>query len=227
MTARRDILAGLACLGALGLAEVLRPRNSVVLLPDGRKLTDLMPSAFGDWRNGGLGDIVVPRTEGTLATQLYSDQLARIYHLAASSQQTVMLSLAYGSEQSDSLQLHRPEACYPAIGMTVSSSRPVDIADAAGAAVPSVALTARNSSRIEDIIYWSRLGDAFVRTSGEQRTARLRQAMAGDIPDGILVRASVIRSDPSQPEFALVERFLADLIVALEPTARAVLLARN
>src|SRR3546814_9693687 len=52
---------------------------------------------------------------------LYSDTLTRLYSHAGTGER-VMLLMAYGSTQSDLLQLHRPETCYPAFGYRISRS---------------------------------------------------------------------------------------------------------
>lgn len=221
---RRDLLGGLACLGALGLAEWLRPRTPVVLMPEGGKLTQLVPVQLGQWVQGQEGDIVVPRTEGSLASRLYGDQLARIYYRAEQSNLPMMLSIAYGFTQSDALQLHRPEVCYPAIGFTVGPPRPMTL-ELGGARVPAVALTATMQDRIEDLIYWTRMGRRFPRSEGEQREMRFANAVEGLVPDGALVRASAIRTNPDVAVFSQVEGFMQALARALNPVGRRVLLA--
>jgi EpsI family protein len=221
---RRDLLAGLACAGALGLAEWLRPRTPEVLMPEGGKLTQLVPERLGPWVAGREGDIVVPRTEGSLASRLYGDQLARIYYRADELTVPIMLSIAYGFRQSDALQLHRPEACYPAIGFTVGPPRPMML-PLAGSQVPTVALTATMGDRVEDLIYWTRMGRRFPRSEAEQREMRFANAVDGLVPDGALVRASAIRTKPNVPVFAQVESFMQAMAGALGPAGRRVLLA--
>jgi len=223
---RRDLLAGLACAGALGLAEWLRPRTPVVLMPKGGKLTELVPERLGPWVQGPEGDIVVPRTEGSLASKLYGDQLARIYYQPDRPNLQVMLSIAYGFTQNDSLQLHRPEVCYPAIGFTVGPTRPLML-KVGGASVPAVALTATMQNRIEDVIYWTRMGRRFPRNEAEQREMRFANAVEGLVPDGALVRASAIRTNPDVPVFGQVESFMQAMTGALGPAGRRVLLAAN
>lgn len=221
---RRDLLAGLACFGALGAAEWLRPRTALVLMQQGGRLTDLVPSQIGSWQLGGDGDIVVPRTEGSLASKLYGDQLARTYFRADQLRLPIMLSIAYGTQQSDALQLHRPEACYPAIGFTVGPSR-AGVIRAGAIAIPVVSLTARAQGRIEDIVYWTRIGRDFPRSDAEQRKMRFANAIAGIVPDGALVRASAVRIDPAVPAFTAVEQFLQALVSDLDDAGRRVLLA--
>ena len=221
---RRDLLAGLACAGALGLAEWLRPRTPIVLMPKGGKLTQLVPAQLGPWVQGPEGDIVVPRTEGSLASRLYGDQLARIYYQPDLPNLAMMLSIAYGYTQSDALQLHRPEACYPAIGFTVGPARPM-VLKVGGATVPAVALTATMGGRVEDVIYWTRMGQRFPRSESEQRKMRFANAIDGLVPDGALVRASAIRTDPETPVFGQVEGFMQAMGNALGADGRRVLLA--
>ena len=74
MIERRDMLIALACAGALATAEGLRPRHKLVRLREGAKLTDIVPARIAGWAVGRGGDIVLPRTEGSLAARLYSEQ---------------------------------------------------------------------------------------------------------------------------------------------------------
>lgn len=224
-TDRRDVLAGMACLAALGGAEWLRPRQPLILMPQGGRLATIVPETIASWQRGGNGDVVVPRTDGSLASQLYGDQLARIYVRADQPGLPVMLSIAYGARQSDALQLHRPEACYPAIGFRVGASRRMDLS-APGGAVTAVALTASLPERVEDIVYWTRVGRRFPTSAAEQREMRLADAVAGLVPDGTLVRASAVRTDQSLPVFAEVTGFLEAMMDALDGSGRLALLGR-
>jgi EpsI family protein len=222
---RRDILAGLGCVAALGTAEFLRPRRKLVLMPAGAKLTDLIPSTVPGWSAAERGDIVVPRTEGTLATRLYSDEVARAYHDLQGTRPNIMVLGAYGAAQNDLLQLHRPETCYPAIGFEISDRHFIDIPTKFGP-VPAVALTARSGERIEDIVYWTRIGDRLPQSAGQQRTDKLKIAMEGYIGDGVLLRSSAIRQDDA-PLFGELTGFLSGLIASLQPRARVALLGRT
>lgn len=223
---RRDVLAGLGCVAALGTAEVLRPRRKIVLMPAGAKLKDLVPRALPGWTIGGGGDIVIPRTEGSLAAQLYSDQVGMVYHHEANDRPDVMVLVAYGPAQNDALQLHRPEVCYPAIGFEIVERHFTEIPAGGGKNIPAVALTARAGDRIEDIVYWSRLGNTLPRTMGEQRNDRLKAALEGTIGDGVLFRASSTRIGET-PEFDHLVAFLGEMVSALRPAARLALLGRN
>lgn len=224
MIPRRDFLVGAGCAAALGGAEFLRPRRELKLLPDGETMKGVIPSSFAEWRLGEGGDIVQPQTEGSLASRLYSDQVARTYRREVPQVDDVMLLAAYGASQSDSLQLHRPEVCYPAVGFTIASRRLVQMPVAAGVTVPAVMLSARSGSRIEDVVYWTRLGETMPQTAGDQRWARLETAMKGYVGDGVLVRASMIRADSDVESFDTLSRFMGEMIVATKPGDRAALI---
>lgn len=218
MIHRRELLAGAACLTAVGASEWLRPRR-VQRLMTAPSLDAVVPARFAGWAVGRDGELVVPETPGSLATRLYSERLARVYDPAGGGS-PVMLLIAYGSAQTDLLQLHRPESCYPAVGFTIAGRQPM-ILPAGGARLPAVALTAEAPGRVEDIVYWSRLGDALPQSAGDQRSARLSASMDGVIPDGMLVRASAVRLPGAPAQTAHVERFLQDMLTAVRPAARA------
>lgn len=224
MTKRRDIIAGLGCVAALGTAEWLRPRTFLRLLPDGTPLERVIPKNFPGWVQGGKGDIVIPRSEGTLASKLYTEQLARTFRPAGATDDSeeIMLLAAYGKAQSDSLQLHRPEVCYPANGFTIAQRRFTDLS-VAGHTIPAVFLTAVGGNRVEDIIYWTRLGRELPRTASEQQSVRLRAAMRGYIGDGLLMRASTVRTGDT-PAYDLLRRFMIDLVNAVAPVNRPALI---
>lgn len=214
---RRDFLFGAACVGALGGAEALRPRTQLRLM-DAAPLTEIVPGRIGSWSLSEGGDIVQPKVPGSLSDRLYSDTLTRRY-LDGASGNEVMLLIAYGGAQSDLLQLHRPESCYPAVGLEIQRRVNHDIALPGGASIPAVALTAGAGGRIEDILYWTRLGEYLPRSAGDQRRDRLKTAMAGLVSDGVLVRASTLRFGPD-PVDGVLDGFLRDLIEAIPAQRR-------
>ncbi|KHS41754.1 exosortase-associated protein EpsI, V-type [Novosphingobium subterraneum] len=219
MIDRRNLLAGLACAGSLGLAEALRPRRTLAFVPADAELGTLIPSDVAPWIAGEGGEIVIPRVEGSLASRLYSQQVARFYRDPAATLPSVMLLAAYGKAQSDVLQLHRPEVCYPAIGFEIVDRWFVDLDAGRGRKVPAVALTARTGARTEDIVYWTRVGLDLPRTTAEQRSGRLKAAFAGYIGDGLLVRASAVRN-AQVPLHRTVIRFHETLLNNLADASR-------
>ena len=224
---RREMLFGAGCVAVLGLGEFLRPRDTLRLLANGTKLTTILPTRVGGWAAGEGGDIVLPDTPGSLADRLYNDRVARTYQRGGDLGSPIMLLAAYGAAQNDLLQLHRPEACYPAIGMGIVAREVTMLPLAPGVALPIVRLTAHASGRTEDIVYWTRLGDALPQTAGDQREARFAAALKGYTADGILVRASAIReAADGEPQFGELMAFVRAFILDTRPAARAALVGR-
>lgn len=214
---RREMLFGAGCVGALGAAEALRPRTQMRLM-DAVPLAEMIPNRIGSWSVGEGGDIVQPKVPGSLSARLYTDTLTRRYRDEASGNE-VMLLIAYGDAQSDLLQLHRPESCYPAVGLEIQRRVNHDIALPGGATIPAVALTAGAGGRTEDILYWTRLGEYLPRSAGDQRRDRLQTAMAGLVSDGVLVRVSTLRFGP-QPADDLLDGFLRELVKSVPARKR-------
>ena len=130
----------------------------------------------------------------------------RIYTDKANGDELMML-LAYGDTQSDDLQLHRPEVCYPAFGYAITQSASVVVPLVGGGAIPSRKLMAEGPDRREAILYWSRLGDYFPTTRREQHLDRTRTSLKGIIADGVLARFSVANGAPENA-FPILDRFV-------------------
>jgi EpsI family protein len=212
MISRRDLLVGGACLGAAGGAFALTPRERLQLLV-GDRLDRFVPATFGPWTSEDVNDLIAP-DEGTLAATLYSETVGRVY-TNSDSGDFVMMLLAYGDTQSDRLQLHRPEVCYPAFGFTIESNV-VSASSVGGARLPVRKLVASAPGRRENVTYWSRLGEYLPTDGRAQRAAKLRTAMRGYVADGLLARFSMVGSD-SKSQFATTERFIEGLLSHVTP----------
>jgi len=221
MIARRDLLIGGACLAAAGAAYALKPRKRLVLLK-GEKMADVLPINFGGWSAEQADGLVQPKTEGELAATLYSEMVGRIYH-QASTGAAVMMLVAYGDTQSDMLQLHRPESCYPAVGFNLVSSVPGKLSLPGGGDVPIRRVVAAAQGRQENIVYWTRMGEYLPASSGEQRKVRLQTAMEGYVPDGALIRFSIV-GDDSEAAFRTLDAFIPELLTSVAAGKRRALI---
>lgn len=221
MINRRDLIVGGACLAAAAGAETLRPDKRVALLGD-RKLEDYVPKSFGIWRAQESEGVLTPESDNSLAARLYNQTVARVY--SGPDNALVMMLIAYGNTQSDTLQLHRPEVCYPAFGYDVRDSRPTSFPLDGAAAIPGRRLIAFTPGREERISYWTRVGEYLPVDNDEQRRMRFSTALAGIIPDGVLVRMSNVLPEDG-PAFALNARFVRDFIDAVPPVVRPALIA--
>ena len=212
MTSRREFLIGGACALTAGAAYAATPRERMSLLGKA-KLETIIPHSFGNWAEQPSTGVVVPQNDNSLAAQLYAQTVTRMF-INNSDGTGVMALFAYGDTQSDQLQLHRPEVCYPAFGFAVVESIAVDITLARGAVIPARRLTAQSALRTEHIAYWTRIGEFLPQNGKAQRAAKLRTAFQGIIPDGILVRISNLETTPDAG-FALNTRFVDEMITAI------------
>lgn len=220
MTTRRDLILGASLLGIAGAAQALVPRRRTSLLGDA-KLDALVPKAVAGWAEAKDVAVIAPPPRGSLADRLYSQQVQRLYNNREG--QVIMLLIAYGDTQSDELQLHRPETCYPAVGFQVSQTRVEALPVAGGAPVPVRQLNAQLDQRNEQILYWTRLGEYLPTSNSEQRAVRLRNALHGEVSDGVLVRISTLNLD-SIAGLATTRQFATDFVTNISPALRRALL---
>lgn len=221
MMNRRNLMLGGACILAAGAAYQLQPRRSLNLLGD-RKIDEIIPSTFGGWVGQSDAGLVQPDLEGSLAAKLYSQTSMRIYFNDEKGQ-AIMMLVAYGGTQSDLLQLHRPEACYPAVGFKIQMSKPALVPLRSGGSLPVRHVIAERAGRREHIVYWARLGEFLPIDAGDQRRARLLMAMDGYVADGALFRFSTVNEDEGQA-FRELDEFVVQLTDAVAVDARPALL---
>jgi EpsI family protein len=216
----RNLFIGLAMLAAAGLALALTPRLRVADQGPKINLEAMIPKQFGEWK---LDETIVPlMVSPDVKAQLdrvYSQTLMRNY--INSRGERIMLSIAYGSDQSYSTQVHRPEMCYPAQGFQVGSISKGSI-DFSGTKLPVMKLMATQGQRIEPMTYWVMIGDSVARGNWEQHFARLKYGLAGKIPYGIVIRVSTISANESQ-SYRTQEQFVRDMLGEVPTKYRKVL----
>ena len=218
-----------AMLAAIGLGHLMTPTTSMSP-PGAVDLEAMVPKQFGGWTYVPSAvtqvDLSVKRDgdEGS-NTRVYDQVLMRTYRNAQG--QSVMLALAWGRQQRQEVKIHRPELCYVAQGFRIESSRPLE--GLGDGSVRGTTLLTASTRRFEPVIYWVRIGDTLSSNAWQTRLYILREGIAGRIPDGILVRTSQAMRNASQVEASLeVQRqFLADLVAAVPPAQRAVLVPRE
>ena len=214
---RRQTLIGGAFLAAAAAGAALKPRQSQNLLGSAR-LDDLVPTSFAGWQFNTASGLVLPPAD-QLRDAIYSQLLTRTYVRAGSA--PVMLLIAYSGAQDGTIQIHRPEICYPASGYRLTSVRPHAVPLGAGRSIPGREIVAETESRREQLIYWTRLGSRFPTRWIEQRMAVTQENFAGIVPDGVLVRVSSVWNGNA---FPLLDGFADDLVRSVSPRMRQVLL---
>jgi EpsI family protein len=194
------------------------PSRSIDLLGD-RRLEKIIPTRFGDWSFYSNSGLVVP-PEDLLSEQLYSQLLTRVY--TAPDRPSVMLLIAQAAGQTGILQIHRPEVCYPVGGFELSEATPYPVR-AGGRTLSAVSLTASSPQRVEQLLYWTRVGYDLPESWVDQRISVARANFRGDIPDAVLVRLSTISAD-RDASLAALSSFLEQLVGTVDQRARAFLL---
>jgi EpsI family protein len=218
---RRAIALLLMMLTSAALAHFLRPTTFTADLQPKVDLEQLLPRQFGDWRElpQSTAQIVNPQ-QAELLSKIYSQTLSRTY--INSQQHVVMLSIAYGVDQSKATQLHKPETCYPAQGFEVKFVRPATIQTKLGT-LETTQMFAALGQRNEPITYWMRIGDDVIRGGLPQTIQRLKLGLfAGTVADGLLFRVSSISADTAN-SFSRQEKFARDLLDAASPSLRKAL----
>jgi EpsI family protein len=215
---KASIVIGLLMLSSVAATKVLTPTSSLSNQQQKINLQALIPEQFGQWHvdTGGGANVINPEVTASL-TEIYSQTLSRTY--VNKSGQRIMLSLAYGDNQSRQLQVHRPEVCYSAQGFNVSRLEKQSVNTVAGS-IPVMHLIAQQGGRVEPITYWVLIGRTVVRGNIEQGIARLRYGLSGYIADGLLFRVSTITDDHSAA-YAAEHAFVSELMQALPAAERA------
>jgi EpsI family protein len=206
---RRDFLIG-GALGATALfCTAVAPRRNPIALRNVRLLDELVPERIGSWSLSRYDPILIPRGEKGEGT-IYDSVLSRYY--MSNSAAPVMLLIAYGAEQAGNTQLHRPDVCYPSAGFEMHSW-PSVLLRAPGGDITAQSATASTTGRVDQILYWTRIGEEFPANSLDQRWSTLRQTLSGTIPDGVLVRISVVDQDREQA-LKVIETFANALLTS-------------
>jgi len=216
----RHLLIGLIMLAAAGLALALTPRLKVADQGLKINLEAMIPKQFGEWKlDETIAPIMFSPDVQAGLDKIYNQMVNRTYINSQGEQ--IMLSIAYGGEQSYSMQVHRPEMCYPAQGFQVGAMSK-GLIDVGGVKLPVMKLVATQGPRIEPITYWVMMGDSAVRGNMEQHLARLKYGLTGKIPFGILIRVSTISANEAQ-SYRTEEQFVRDMLGAMPVKHRTIL----
>lgn len=195
---------------------------SVLLRPQAQpdralQLEALIPASFGDWIIDPSVVPVAPSPDVQAnLDELYEQILTRTF--VNSNGQRMMLVVAYGGDQSDSLKAHRQEVCYEAQGFTIRKTVRDTLHSSSGA-IPLVRVHAVKGRRSEPISYWFTMGDRVVIGRLERLLAQLGYGLRGRIPDGMLVRVSSLGTD-LPASFAAQDAFISALLEAMSPAQR-------
>lgn len=213
----RAALVLILMVAAAALAHWMKPTihmSDQLGKPD---LEVLFPKEFNGWRLDARAAMVLPSPETqALLNSIYNQTLTRTYINAAGYR--IMLSVAYGGDQSDGTRAHLPERCYPAQGFQISANVS-GLLELEGRKVAVRRLMAKFGQREEPITYWLVVGDRVTISRMDQKLAQFRLGLKGLIPDGMLVRVSSIDSN-GERGYSQQAAFLAELAATVPVTGR-------
>lgn len=218
LASRRHFIIGAVFAGAVAVAGTRMPQVTEVKVAK-ETFEKWVPNTVGPWRFLTASGVVLPPPD-SLSDRLYDNLVTRVYE--APGLPVVMLAIAYNNIQSGVLQVHRPEICYPAGGYALSPTEPVEVQTLQQPVIANF-FTAKGPDRTEQVLYWTRVGDAFPRSWAEQRLAVIRANLRGRIPDGMLARVSVLSDEPAAAMETLGD-FVRKFEAASTPELRRLLL---
>jgi len=201
----RGIALGLAMLCASGLALALKPTHKAAA--DKPRFETIIPQSFGDWQLDPTVVPVIPSPDVQANLDKIYDQIVSRTYVNGRGER-MMLTVAYGGDQSDAFKAHRQEVCYAAQGFEIHGLEHVAMNLGRGS-IPVTRMQAVRGYRSEPVTYWLTMGDRVVVGRLERLLTQIRYGLAGQIPDGLLVRVSSLSDDPqaafrSQDEFVKV-----------------------
>lgn len=216
---RRNMLMGGAMLGVAATAFARLPKPYVPRMgKDG--LEKLIPSRVGPWQFVTASGLVLPPPD-PLSEKIYSNVLTRYY--TAPNLPPLAFLIAYSNVQNGLLQMHRPETCYPVGGFRLSNTTIAEMPLGGGKTVPVRAFAAKGVSRSENVLYWTRIGNDIPTSWAEQRWAVAKENLEGRIPDGILVRTSLVTNDTLEASSRIMGDFIRNLLAMVTPDVRRLL----
>ncbi len=213
-----SIVLALMMVSSSVLTMFLIPSNRIADQRERINLEDMIPLKVGNWH---IDKSIIPlqidaETQARL-NKIYNQTLARTYVNANG--ERIMLSVAYGGDQSDNLAIHKPEVCYYVQGFEINKIISGELTTEFGV-LPVKRLLAIKGNRNEPITYWVTVGDKVVLPGIEQKLQQLRYGLTGSVPDGILVRVSSISTDDDKA-YRLQDMFIQDLLSVIDIKERA------
>jgi EpsI family protein len=199
------------------LATALTPTKLTAASIPKLHLDTMIPKQFGDWHQQQELDVISanPEVQAQL-DKIYLQTLTRTYQNSRGEQ--IMLSLAYGRGQNDHMNVHTPEACYPAQGFQIlqSSIGLLHLTQSQNN-IPVKHLIAKYGERVEPITYWITIGNQTAVSNYQWKWAQLKASLTGGVPDSLLIRVSSIDTNYVHA-FSLQSKFVNDLFTALTTT---------
>jgi EpsI family protein len=218
-----SIALGVFMLLTSGITWIMTPTVKLAAQQDKINLESIIPVKFDSWKiePATVARIVNPDDQG-LVVKIYDQTLSRTY--INNSGERIMLSIAYGRNQSTDLHVHRPEICYATGGFDIGKTTKTFVDTTIGR-IPVMRLVAKQGGRMEPITYWIRIGDSLTRGWIEQKVATIGYGLTRKVPDGLLFRVSTISNDEER-SYRIQQAFLVAMMKAVRSEDRYLLVGQ-
>lgn len=209
------------------LTTLLTPRLSWYEHIGSPQFEQVVPKNFGDWievTEANNSTVVNPEVQEAV-NNLYTQVVSRVYEQKTTGRR-IILSLAYGDNQTFSKQLHRPESCYSSQGFKINNLYEENI-NVINRPMMVNRMNANIGSRVEQVTYWIRIGDRVI--SGPPTAlnlARLEMGLKGYVTDGLLFRVSELTEDDNLSH-PFQDQFINDFLHALSPNQQDMLIGTS
>ncbi|SDA25310.1 EpsI family protein [Nitrosospira sp. Nsp11] len=208
----RNFILLVLMLAASGLALALRPTQKIADLGPGINLNTMIPHAFGNWSEEQQNSVqMVDPQQQEMIEKIYTQTLSRVYK--DNHDYRIMLAIAYGDDQRDSMQMHYPEVCYPAQGFSLQSKQTGTLATENGL-IPVTRILTNLGQRNEPVTYWTTVGNRVFQGGLQKKLAEMSYGLNGKIPDGMLIRVSSIDAEAPRA-YEMQAQFIDQMLGAL------------
>lgn len=214
----KHLVVGVCMFAAAGMALALKPTQKIADTGPKIDLEILIPKSFGGWKvDETIAPLIANPEQEAMINKIYNQTLSRTYINAQGDR--VMLSIAYGGDQSDNMAVHKPEVCYPAQGFQILKNPTIGTFSTDAGSIPVKRLVATQGPRIEPITYWTTVGDKVAVSGIKWKLQQIKYGLTGKIPDGLLFRVSSIQADDAKA-YVIQDTFTRDMLKAMTPTDR-------
>ena len=202
-----------ACLLVLTavLAANFRPTTRMAEMGEAIDLQTLVPKRIGEWVMDEREGIKVVNPQANAAVSAIYQQVLSRHYVNTQNGNVVMLSIAYGADQSYGHDLHVPDVCYPAGGFQIVQRTDSQLQLGDNLNLPTRRLIAQRAQRREPLTYWVVVGERAVTGAVAAKLAALRYGMQGVVPDGMIIRVSTVGL-PDKQAFAEQDAFAAEML---------------
>ncbi|MDX1365987.1 exosortase-associated protein EpsI, B-type [Pseudomonas sp.] len=193
------------------LAANFRPTTRMAEMGEAIDLQTLVPKRIGEWVMDEREGIKVVNPQANAAVSAIYQQVLSRHYVNTQNGNVVMLSIAYGADQSYGHDLHVPDVCYPAGGFQIVQRTDSQLQLGDNLNLPTRRLIAQRAQRREPLTYWVVVGERAVTGAVAAKLAALRYGMQGVVPDGMIIRVSTVGL-PDKQAFVEQDAFAAEML---------------